>query len=53
MRWEYKLAFLDTTEFQVKSERDLNALGNQGWELVGMLPETPGKARLVFKRRKR
>lgn len=50
-RWEYKVLTHDL-QVVVHVERLLTGLGEQGWELLSMVPDS-GKAVLVFKRRKR
>lgn len=37
-RWEYKLINKDTTGEARLTEDELNALGKDGWELVGVVP---------------
>lgn len=47
--WEYKVEWLfNSIQF---SEDDLNEIGDQGWELVGIYRED-GSAYAVFKRPK-
>jgi hypothetical protein len=36
-RWEYKVISKDPADAQL-TENDLNALGNDGWELTGVVP---------------
>jgi len=49
--WEYKALSLDP-KYVADYERTLNNLGEQGWELVSMVPDS-GKAIATLKRRKR
>lgn len=37
-RWQYKIVTYPQTEASVPTEADLNTLGEQGWELTGVLP---------------
>lgn len=50
-RWEYKVIAMDH-KFVANVEQVLNGLGEQGWEMVSMVPES-GKTTMAFKRRKR
>ena len=47
--WEYKVVTKDAPDGQPLSEDELNALGESGWELVGIVP-LPNKAHFYFKR---
>jgi hypothetical protein len=49
--WEYKVMGLDP-KYVADSERTLNNLGEQGWELVSMVTDS-GKVFATLKRRKR
>ena len=49
-RWEYRI--LEGSNDQSCTETDLNRMGDDGWELVGMSP-LGGKVQLFFKRQKR
>lgn len=40
-RWEYKLLVRDVAKAEEPSEDELNALGREGWELVGVLHAAP------------
>ena len=46
--WEYKVVMKSADERPV-SEDELNALGNEGWELVGVV-QLPTKAQFFFRR---
>jgi hypothetical protein len=46
-RWEYRI--VDSNQRERVAEDQLNALGNDGWELVGIVPG-PKAAQFVFKR---
>ncbi len=50
-KWEYKVLRLDYTH-ENNLSFGLNAWGNDGWELVSMMPESaqPTSCILVFKR---
>lgn len=48
-RWEYRVVTHDVAEMQRTGEDELNALGKDGWELVGVLA-LPNGARFYFKR---
>jgi hypothetical protein len=62
-KWEYKVAALESEDKD--AEKDLNKLGEEGWELVGAPsivtsprqgqgnPGTSTKVKLIFKRPKR
>ncbi len=47
--FEYKAVTVEASTNQV-IERDLNALADHGWELVGYNEPSKGKARLILKR---
>jgi hypothetical protein len=46
-KWEYR------TEYGDYDEAKLNEWGNDGWELVTVIPGEPGKHTYFFKRPKR
>jgi hypothetical protein len=46
--WEYRIASRKSDE-QPLGEDELNALGNDGWELIGVVP-LPHEVRFFFKR---
>lgn len=48
--WEYKVVMLKHWEREL-AEEELNQLGLEHWELVGMGLTWLGRGRLVFKRR--
>ena len=59
-KWEYKIVMLDADNAQ--AEKEINKLGDEGWELVGTASDTvanPGggristKVKLFFKRPKK
>jgi len=50
--WEYRIVTKSVGEEPSLSEADLNALGKDGWELVGVVP-IQATVRFVFKRAKR
>ncbi len=64
MSWEYKIVFMgtdlaDEEEYERRlhdSMHTLNALGSEGWELIGFLPRQaasrPNRYHALFKRRK-
>jgi hypothetical protein len=39
--WEYKQVVRDMNSAQALNEDELNALGAEGWEMVGILNATP------------
>ena len=48
-RWEYHTVSLDLREDEPLDETALNALGNDGWLLAGMLPtESMARGRLIY-----
>ncbi len=47
--WEYRVVTKNVAEEPSLSETDLNALGKDGWELVGLVP-VQGTVQFVFKR---
>jgi len=49
-RWEYRIVAAGVDERV--SEHELNALGHEGWELVGVAPGTKA-VQFVFKRPRR
>jgi hypothetical protein len=49
--WEYKVVGSAATD-AVLSENELNALGKDGWELVGVVPSSSG-VRFYLKRARR
>jgi hypothetical protein len=62
-KWEYKIKLIGETDTQ--NEKELNALGDEGWELVGTTSHVSAvgspmgsnpistRVRLIFKRAKR
>ncbi len=48
-RWEYKEVVRDLASGQLLSEADLNALGDEHWELAGIVREDH-RAHFYFKR---
>lgn len=51
-KWEYRVLVFKSgwgAQLKEKNEEDLNALGQEGWELVGMAAEGAAMS-LVFKR---
>jgi len=48
-RWEYRVIAKDIADAATISEDELNARGDEGWELVGIVA-LAGKLQLVFKR---
>lgn len=47
--WEYKIVEKTTADEPQRIENELNALGRDGWELVGVVPVATG-VRFFFKR---
>jgi hypothetical protein len=39
--WQYKLLTRNLAKEEVPSEEELNKIGNEGWELVGVFNDTP------------
>jgi hypothetical protein len=48
-QWEYRVVTKSVANESSVSEDELNALGKDGWELVGVVPAT-SDVRFVFKR---
>lgn len=48
--YEYKVVTVEATNNH-QIEKDLNALGDHGWELVGYNEPAPNKTRLILKRK--
>jgi len=48
-QWQYRVVTSNAAEEPTPSESDLNALGQDGWELVGIV-QLPAKTQFVFKR---
>jgi len=48
--WEYKIVVLPSWEPEI-AEEELNQLGLEHWELVGVSRSFWGKERLIFKRK--
>jgi hypothetical protein len=48
-QWEYRVVTKHVGEEPTCSENDLNALGKDGWELVGVVP-VQASVEFVFKR---
>jgi hypothetical protein len=48
-KWEYRVVMKNVADEPTLSEGDLNALGKDGWELVGIVP-LPTKVQFFFKR---
>lgn len=48
-QWEYRVVTKNVAEESTQSEGDLNALGQDGWELVGVVPR-PTTVQFFFKR---
>ena len=48
-RWEYKVITKNATDDPSLSSEELNAHGDSGWELVGVVP-LPNKVQFYFKR---
>jgi hypothetical protein len=47
--WEYHVLVIDPSEVQVPSAEQLNALGQQGWILVGLLDErATGRGSFIY-----
>jgi len=49
-QFEYKAVTVEAATNHL-IEKDLNALADHGWELVGYNEPAPGKARLILKRK--
>jgi len=47
--WEYRVVTKNVADEPPLSEGDLNALGQDGWELVGVVP-LPTTVQFLFKR---
>ena len=41
-RWEYRIISKDAAAGALVTEGELNALGHNGWELVGVVPTSDG-----------
>jgi len=50
-QWQYRVVTSGAADEPTPSEHDLNALGQDGWELVGII-QLPAKTQFVFKRAK-
>jgi hypothetical protein len=48
-QWEYRVVTKNVADEPILSEGDLNALGHDGWELVGVVP-LPTAVEFFFKR---
>ncbi len=49
LKWEYKQIVRDLEKEKLLDETELNALGDQGWEMTG-LAQDPPKTYYYFKR---
>jgi hypothetical protein len=49
VKWEYKQSICDLGKEEALTEKELNELGANGWELAGVFSES-GKAYYYFKR---
>jgi hypothetical protein len=47
--WEYKVVVKIAATEEMPSEQEINALGESGWELAGVVP-LPDKLHFYFKR---
>jgi hypothetical protein len=48
--WEYKVVSKNTADEPPLTENELNALGRDSWELVGMVPIAASNVQFFFKR---
>jgi len=51
-RWEYKRLSCDLAQEELPVEEEMNALGGEGWELVGVVSH-PNGVHFYFKRPRR